>query len=177
MNYVKTLNLFAMKRIFGILILSAFMSLVYGQRSIDALFDKYADDDAFVTITLNGNLLKFNVSKDDDGDDNHWMGRISEIRILAQKDEGVKVENFFNHVVRDINMHDYEEYMSIKKADQDFRMLVRSEGKTFKEFLLIGGGEDNVIIQIKGNMTYDDAEKFSSQVKKENGRDLLSTLE
>jgi hypothetical protein len=177
MNYIKIYNLSAMKKTIGILILMALMPFAYGQRSIDALFDKYADDDSFVTIKLNGNLLKFNVSNDDEGDGNHWMGRITEIRILAQKDEGTKIENFFNHVIRDINMHDYEEYMSIKKSDQDFRMLVRSEGKTFREFLLIGGGEDNLIIQIKGNMTYDDAEEFSSQLKKENGRDLLSTLE
>ena len=45
-----------MKKIFGILILSALMSIAYGQRSIDALFEKYADNDGFVTLTINGDL-------------------------------------------------------------------------------------------------------------------------
>jgi len=44
----------------------------------------------------------------------------------------------------------------------------------FKEFLLIGGGEDNVLIQIKGNMSMDEAKKFSGDVKKNHGADILS---
>ena len=44
----------------------------------------------------------------------------------------------------------YEEFMRVKESDQDLRMLVRTEGKRFKEFLLIAGGEDNAVIQIKG---------------------------
>jgi len=175
MNNFKTLNLTAMKRILGILVLSASMSLVYGQRSIDALFEKYADNDGFTTITLSGDLLKFVVSNDD-RDENHWMGKITEIRILAQEDKGMKVENFFDHAMRDINMDDYEEYMSIRKSDQDLRMLVRSTGNVIRELLLIGSGEDNLIIQVKGKMTYHDAEDFSSRIKEDHGRDIVSDL-
>jgi hypothetical protein len=164
-----------MKRILGILVLSVSMSFVYGQRSIDALFERYADNDGFTTITLSGDLLKFVVSNDD-RDENHWMGKITEIRILAQDDKGMKVENFFDHAMRDINMHDYEEFMRIRKSDQDLRMLVRSNGNVIREFLLIGGGKDNLIIQVKGKMTYQDAEDFSSQVKEDHGSDILSDL-
>jgi hypothetical protein len=164
-----------MKKILGILILSVSMPFVYGQRSIDALFERYADNDGFTTITLSGDLLKFVVSNDD-RDENHWMGKITEIRILAQDDKGMKVENFFDHAMRDINMHDYEEFMRIRKSDQDLRMLVRSNGNVIREFLLIGGGKDNLIIQVKGKMTYQDAEDFSSQVKEDHGRDILSDL-
>jgi hypothetical protein len=164
-----------MKRILGILMLSALMTIAYGQRSIDALFDKYADNDGFTTITLSGDLLKFVVSNDD-REENHWMGKITEIRILAQEDKEMKVENFFDHAMRDINMHDYEEFMRIQKSDQDFRMLVRSNGNVINEFLLIGGGKDNLIIQVKGKMTYQDAEDFSSQVKEDHERDIISDL-
>jgi hypothetical protein len=104
------------------------------------------------------------------------MGKITEIRILAQDDKGMKVENFFDHAMRDINMHDYEEFMRIRKSDQDLRMLVRSNGNVIREFLLIGGGKDNLIIQVKGKMTYQDAEDFSSQVKEDHGSDILSDL-
>jgi hypothetical protein len=46
-------------------------------------------------------------------------------------------------------------------------MLVRTDGNIIKEFLLVAGGEDNVIIQVKGKLTVRDAEEFSSQVKKD----------
>jgi hypothetical protein len=64
--------------------------------------------------------------------------------------------------------------MRVKKSDQDLRMLVRSEGNRFKEFLLIAGGEDNALIQVKGNMTYEDAKKFSRDAEKNHGSDFVT---
>ena len=46
-----------MKRILGILVMSGLMSITYGQKSIDALFSKYADNEGFVSLTINGDLL------------------------------------------------------------------------------------------------------------------------
>jgi len=64
--------------------------------------------------------------------------------------------------------------MRIKESDQDLRMLVRAQGKTFKEFLLVGGGEDNLLIQIKGEMTFKEAEKFSADAKKNHGLNIIA---
>jgi hypothetical protein len=156
-----------MKKILGILVLSASMSFVFGQRSIDALFEKYSGNEGFVVLTVNGNLLNLLRSCDKDKDKYHWPGKVTEIRILAQDDEDMKVDNFYDKVMRDINLSDYEEFMRVKESDQELRMLVRTDGNIIKEFLLVAGGEDNVIIQVKGKMTVHDAEEFSSQVKKD----------
>jgi hypothetical protein len=53
-------------------------------------------------------------------------------------------------------------------------MLVKTQGNNFREFLLIAGGEDNVIIQIKGNLSLSDAEKLSSDLKSHHGRSSLA---
>ena len=63
--------------------------------------------------------------------------------------------------------------MRIKKSDQDVRMLVRSEGNKFKEFLLIAGGNDNALVQVKGDMTYQDAKKFSRDAEKNHGLNII----
>jgi hypothetical protein len=165
-----------MKRILGILMLSASMSFVYGQRSINSLFERYADNDGFVTITLRGNLLHLLKSDDDNRKDCHWPGDLTEIRILVQEDEGMRTENFYDLVKRDIDSKDYEEFMTIKESDQDIRMLVRTDGDIIREFLLIGGGEDNFIIQVKGKITFREAEDFCSEAKKDHGRNMLSDL-
>ena len=75
-------------------------------------------------------------------------------------------------VIKDIDLQNYEEFMRVKESDQDLRMLVRSEGNRFKEFLLIAGGEDNAIIQIKGDLTLNDAKKMSEDAKKNHGLNL-----
>jgi hypothetical protein len=165
-----------MKRLLLFTILTITFTFVYGQKSIDALFEKYAGKDGFTTVTINGNLLKLTkwFNNDDDNDRNSVSCDISEIRILSQEKENMKVENFYDMVIKDINLNKYEEFMRVKESDQDLRMLVRTEGRKVKEFLLIAGGDNNAIIQIKGNLTFDDAKKLSDNARKNNGIDIVA---
>lgn len=165
-----------MKRMFLLLVLMVFALSLSGQRSVDALFEKYAGDNGFVTITINGDLLRLAKCLDNDDDDNNndcWPKEISEIRILAQEDNDNPVANFYETALKELNRGDYEEFMSVKKSDQDIIMLVKAEGNSFREFLLVVGGEDNVLVQIKGKMTFKEARNFADEVKKENGHNLV----
>jgi len=169
------LKIVVMKKILFFIVLTISGTLVYGQKSIDALFDRYAGKEGFVTFTINGNLLKLASCLNEADEENSIPAHITEIRILAQDDQNKKVENFYNLVNKGIKYDDYEEFMRIKESDQDVRMLVRSEGLRFKEFLLIAGGEDNVLIQIKGNMTFAEAKKFSDDAKKNHGLNIVAS--
>lgn len=161
-----------MKRILVFIVLTITATFVYGQKSIDNLFDRYAGKDGFTTVTLNGSLLKLAHCFDEDDDEDSLPADITEIRILAQDDDSMIVDNFYNLVIKDIDLKSYDEFMRVKSYDQDLRMLVRSEGNKFKEFLLIAGGKDNALIQIKGNMTYAEAKKFSKDAEKNNGLNI-----
>lgn len=147
----------------ALLVVSTSISLS-GQKSIDRLFDKYGDDHGFVTIKFNGSLLKFIRSCDDEEDSlDKLPSEITEIRILAQQDSGEVFDNFFDRVMHDINRDEYEEFMRVKKPDENMVMLVRAEGNRFREFLLVAGGKDNVLIQIKGDITFKEAKKLSEE--------------
>lgn len=159
-----------MKRLLGIIVLTITATILYGQKSIDDLFDKYAGKEGFTTVTVNGGLLKFAHLFDDNDDETSKIpSHITEIRILTQEDKSLSVDNFYKIVINDIDLKKYDEFMRVKSTDQDLRMLVRSEGNAFREFLLIAGGEDNALIQIKGNLTYEDAKKISEDAKKDHG--------
>ena len=162
-----------MKRLLVFIFLTITVTLGYGQKSIDDLFDRYAGKDGFTTVTINGNLLKLARCLGDNDDENSIPLNITEIRILAQEDKSMKVENFYNMVINDIDLKNYEEFMRVKESNQDLRMLVRSDGDKFKEFLLIAGGTDNALIQVKGSMTYDEAKKFSDDAKKKHGPNMV----
>jgi hypothetical protein len=163
---ISNLNTNAMKKLLLIIALTITGTLVYGQRSIDYLFEKYAGKDGFTTVTISGDLLKLAHCLGDNDDDDDFPVSITEVRILTQEDKSIKVENFYAMVINDIDLKDYDEFMRVKNSDQDLRMLVRSEGNKFKEFLLVAGGEDNALIQVKGNMTYADARKFAKDSEK-----------
>lgn len=162
-----------MKKLFLFIVLTIAVTTIYGQKSIDALFAKYAGNEGFTTLTINGNLLKL-FSCLDSNNESSMPADIGEIRILTQEDKNIHVENFYDMVIKDIDLSLYEEFMRVKEVGQDVRMLVRTEGENFKEFLLISGGEDNALIQIKGNMSFEEAQKFSKDAKKNHGEDIIS---
>jgi len=170
----KQFKLTAMKRFFLMSVLSIALSAIYAQKSIDALFDRFAGKEGFVTITLSGDLLKLACNLDDDHDKKGLAGKITGIRILAQKDHDMKVPDFYDMVIKNININSYEEFLRVKESDQDLRMLVKTDGKRLREFLIVAGGEDNVLIQMKGDLSVEDAEKISSNVKREHGKNHLS---
>lgn len=162
-----------MKNLIGILAAVLISSGIYGQKSIDALFEKYSGKDGFVTVSVNGNLLKLASALDDDQNDNTMPKDVTLIRILAQDNDIVKTENFYDLIIKDIDLSQYEEFMKIKESDQEVRMLVKADGNKFSEFLLIAGGKDNALIQIKGIMTFEEAKKFSEDAKKEHGANIV----
>lgn len=156
-----------MKRQLLFILIILFSANAKSQKSVDALFSKYSGRDGYVSITVSGNLLKFSSCSDED---NCMPSNITEIRILAQEDKPDKDPGFSGVILKGIDLDDYEEFMRVRESDQDFRMMVRAEGRKFKEFLLIAGGEDNALIQIKGDMSYNEAKKFSKDLKKNNGQ-------
>jgi len=156
-----------MKKLSLLIVLMITATIAYGQKSIDDLFDRYAGKDGFTTVTFNGGLLKLARLLGDKDDENSFPVHITEIRILAQEDKTMNVGNFYTQVINDIDLKNYDEFMRVKNSDENLRMLVRSEGDRFKEFLLIAGGNDNAVIQIKGNMTYEEAKKFSDEAKRD----------
>lgn len=86
----------------------------------------------------------------------------------------MKVDNFYDMVIKDIDLNNYEEFMRVKETHQDLRMLVRADGDKFREFLLIAGGDDNALIQIKGNLTLRDAKRFSEDARKDHGTKIYA---
>lgn len=140
------------------------------QRSIDKLFQKYSDREGFTCITVSGNLLNIATRIDDDnGRDKDIEAKITEVRILAQKDEDSEKVNFFDLLMRDLDTQSYEEMMSVKDYDHDMKMLVKTQGRRVKEFLLVTGGDNNAIIQVKGDMSISDAKRICDNARKHHG--------
>jgi hypothetical protein len=164
-----------MKRLIIIAVLACFYSFVYGQKSIDALFDRYAGKEGFTTVTINGDLLKFVRCFDNDSDKNSKLkGSISLIRVLTQEDKDLDAGNFYDMIIKDIDLKAYEEFMRVKEKNQDVRILVKADGKRFREFLLIAGGEDNAVVQIKGDLSLEDTKKLSENAGKNKAMDIFA---
>ncbi|MCF8222198.1 MAG: DUF4252 domain-containing protein [Bacteroidales bacterium] len=157
-----------MKRIITPLLMLLFTASLSAQSSIDRLFDKYQGKDGFVTVTVSGSFLKMMGDFDDDDEFLKHSDKFSAIRILAQEDDFMEVDNFYDMVIDEIEKGGYEEMVRINSADSDVKIMVKADGDVFTEFLLVAGGDDNAIIQIKGRLTREMVREMSESVDDDN---------
>jgi hypothetical protein len=172
-------QLIIMKRLVSIAIVALFTLSLSAQSTIDKLFSKYQGQDGFTTVTINGNMLRLLADLGDEDEDDEIMqfaNKFTSIRILAQEEEGMDVENFYDMVIDEVTKGGYEEMVAINSSGEDVKILVKTDGKVFKEFLLIAGGDDNAIIQIKGNLNYDEVKKMSESIHEDGGISGVSGL-
>lgn len=163
-----------MKKLILIATLIATIISCNAQRPVDRLFEKYSDREGFTCITLSGNLLNIAARlENDEGKDRDIEAKITEVRILAQKEDNDEKINFYDVVMKGLDLSDYEEMMSVRESDHDMKMLVRTVGRKVKELLLVTGGEDNALVQVKGDMTLSDARKLCENARKHHGVTIL----
>ncbi|MFO7574443.1 MAG: DUF4252 domain-containing protein [Bacteroidales bacterium] len=154
-----------MKRIIWTIMLSSMVLTLSGQRTVDAIFDSYKGKSGYITVNINGGLLKLAAMFDKEDEELAFLASsISRIRILALDDSRQSDEGFYNRVIKDIDSSLYEEFMDINSSGDQAKILVRAEGDMFTEFLMVVGGNDHALIQIKGRMSADDIKKLSSDM-------------
>ena len=146
---------------------------------VDLLFDKYSGKEGYTTVIISSKMFSlFQDMEVEDEEFNEMMGSLESIRILATdetfKDESI---NFFDEVMKDLNQKDYEELMTVKDAHQDVKFLIKERNGKIAELLLIsGGGGENAIISIRGNIDLKTISKLSKSMDIE-GLEKLEELE
>jgi len=153
-----------MKKLVLILIVALAPALANAQNSaVEKLFKKYGGQDGFTTVTINSGLLKMAAEFTDEEDGMEVLNSINSIKILAQ--EGGESSNFYDEVKSLLKSNSYEELMTVNSDDEDVVFLVKKDGKTITELLLVVGGDDeNAVIYIAGNMNMKDLAKIGKSI-------------
>lgn len=128
--------------------------------SMSRFFDRYAEKDGFVTVKFSN--LPAGVLTDGDKDPDL---RISSLRVLTVQDEKLNAKlNFYNEIVPQINRSGYEELMSVKHNGEKSVLLCKKDRKRITEVLFVSGGSKNVMVEITGSMSLEQAKNISSEM-------------
>ncbi|MBP1668985.1 MAG: hypothetical protein H6Q21_1351 [Bacteroidetes bacterium] len=172
-----------MKKIIAGLLIA--VTSIYGtvviaqQDPVNSLFEKYAGKEGFTTVHLTGDLLKMAAKMDSEDKDMKILSQITEIKVLAQESTESQPSglNFHSEIWPGLDKSAYKELLIVKEKDQDVKMLARENGDIISEFLIIVSGlNENVLVQIKGNMNLNDMDQLSDSFDFE-GFDQLTKLE
>ncbi len=151
---------------------------VFAQQSaVDKLFEKYGGKDGFTTVSINKGMFEMLNDMDPEDKDLQVLAQIEYIRILAVEDEDkIKAVNFYDEIMKSLNVEEYEELLTVKQSDQDVKILVKQTGSIIKELLIVVGGADNALVYIKGNIQLKDLSSLSNGFSM-NGMEALKVLE
>jgi len=157
-----------MKRIVLLVMAVAFPAFIIAQNSaVDKLFDKYSGKEGVTTVSISPELFQIvkalDVKEIDDAD--IPFDKIASVKILTIEDEeqweGV---NFYTEISEDLDVSNFEEVMTVNDGGEMVRIWMKVEKNEASEFLLIVGGDDNVLVYITGNFNMNDLEELAESV-------------
>ncbi len=170
-----------MKKLSLIILVSVFPLLVFSQHpSVNKLFEKYAGKDGFTTVYISKNLFKMIGEMNlDDPDVDELVDKLETIKILASDCEFINEDNlnFYEEIMNELPIEEYEELLVVKEKDQDVKFLAKEKNGIITELLLVVGGKDNnALICITGNINLKHISKLASSMEG-TGMEHLKKLE
>ena len=159
---------YTMKRVVLLILTIAFPAYLMAQNSaVDKLFNKYKGKEGITTVQIGPELFQVVQAMEvkDIEECDIPLDKISSVKILTIEDEeGYENVNFYDEIKNDLNVDDFKEVMTVNDGGETVRMWMKVNDKTLSEFLLIVGGDDNVLIYITGDFTMSDLEGMAESI-------------
>ena len=151
-----------MKRVLLIVLAVAFPTFLLAQNSaVDDLFSKYKGKEGVTTVQISPELFQIVKAMEIEEIDEHDIpfDKIASVKILTIEDEeGFEGVNFYTEIKKDLDVDDFAEVLTVDDGGETVRMWMKADNSVVSEFLLIVGGDDNVLIYITGNFNMNDLE-------------------
>lgn len=159
-----------MKKIILVLIICA-ANIVAAKAQNDVitkLFRNYYDDESFTKVSVSSKMFNL-FTKIEPGDENE-----KEILDAISKLEGLKVlaadsignsKKLYDEVVKKVSSNGYEELMEVKDAQEDMKFMIRENGGTINELVMVVGGKKSfVLISLYGIIDLKNISKLSKSM-------------
>jgi len=153
--------------------------MAFGQQDlISNIFQKYANIEGVTTVNVSGDMLKLMTQAEQERRDTVFSSTLSEIRILAidKNCDKPATLDLRSELLDKLDKSVYKEMISVKNTDEDVVILIRESKGRIAELLVIAGGDDKALIQVKGDMLLSELADMAGKYQMK-GFDQLKKLE
>lgn len=153
-----------MKNLFLTAVVVLFPFCIMAQNpAVKKLFDKYQGKDGFTTVLITKDAFKvLSDMENQEGELKKPLEKINEVKILVEENKAeISGLNFYDELKQDMNFAEYKDLVIVKEKDQDVRIIAREHEGRFSELLVIVGGEENVLIWVEGDFTFEELADLS----------------
>jgi len=147
-----------MRKVLLTLVVLAIGSGIFAQSGdINRLYHTYQGESEVISMYIPGFLCRLAANIGDIGYEEELLLRsIKSIKLLVVENEAINERvNFVDEIDLDRNKSDYVLMLSVHEEDQDVLILGRKKGEEIRDLVIVVGGEENVMVSIKGRMDVD----------------------
>ena len=136
--------------------------------AITKFFNKYASDESFTQVTVSSKMFSLftnmEVEKPEDKEVLEAISKLKGLRIL-QKDDSLKSRALYKEALALVPAKEYEELMSIRDEDSNFKFLIKESGGKISELLMImGGNKEFMIMSLFGEIDLKQVSRIGSKM-------------
>lgn len=156
---------------------------INAQSIIDKYYDKYSGAEGFTSVYISKYMFEMFAENQEDLDMEdeieQIISQLDGIKILITDDDPATKApiNLYNEVMKQLPSSTYKEIMVVKEGDQNVNMYVKEEKDKVTELLMvIGGGDENILMSIQGNIDMKNISKLAKSMNIE-GMENLEMIE
>lgn len=148
-----------MKKICTLLMVAAVASSAIFAQGIktEMLYQKYKGEEGVISVWIPGFAMRLVSGLADlEADEEAFLNSIRSLRVLTIENKGLYPEtNFVKEAGIEGAIKGYEMLIEIHDGGEDITIMGREKNGKLKDMLVLVGGEDNVMVHIKGRMNAD----------------------
>jgi len=155
-----------MKNIITILVLLFAMQGAFAQNNaIKKYFQKYEDKESFTSVYVSEYMFSLFADIDmEDAEDKEVVQILEGLKSLQVLTTGENGKQYYEEAIGLINQKEYKILMKVKDGNNNIRFLIKKDGNTIKELLLLVGGDDFVLLSIVGEINLKKISKLANHM-------------
>lgn len=133
--------------------------------AIGKFFGKYVDDSRFTVISISPRMLHLMSKAGGDTaspDFKQTVSKLQSLRILSTETTPMQ---FYKEALARIDRKEYEELITVRNKNENVHFMIKEEGNTVHELLMIAVDEDGfTLMSFVGNIDIDKMSRLSSSM-------------
>jgi hypothetical protein len=155
-----------MKKSFFTIVALFFITMAYAQdNAIDKFFSKYEDNADFTVVNVSPRVFPMLAKVTSEMEDKEFKSLIEGLRGLKMVTTSVDPNKYYQEVMTRLPKKEYEELVTVKEKGQNIRFLTKGTNDKISELLLlIGGGNDFMLLSIVGDIDLNKVAKLANKL-------------
>jgi len=154
MNLMKKIILAAVLSAFSITLFAQPEGTVSSTKSINSLYYEYKGEEGVVALRIPGFVMKLAGSFADlDGPERALLKSLKSVTVLTIEENHLYPDVNFTEEVDVYNMRGgYKLLLEVHDGDEDVLIAAREKNGKIRDLIVVVGGNDNVLVHVKGRM-------------------------